>query len=291
MIRSLTRRLLPLATSCLVSALALTAVGCTGVPHFAVPESATEHMEPFDVDRHDEGWNFSWNEKLSFGPWHAHDIDRGWTKHTSSYFQINGRPWNIVFRNWRVFAIEGRHWAWRFGTIDEDMRPDVVRDYSFYLDSHDELAWGVQCGQELTFDWEALTCALRNEETEKVWILAIANQGDAEPVADWLEHAEKEIMTGTLSDGETTWEIVETFRLQNVPIASLEDPTGYYILRDGQLAGAVDLFAEGRVWLDDDGPREPRAAAAAALLLYRSLRAERDERLAARERFHRRHRS
>ncbi|MEM9558637.1 MAG: hypothetical protein AAGC60_30590 [Acidobacteriota bacterium] len=258
----------------LALALALS-VACAGPPSFPLPQTAVERLEPFDVVQPTKR---IWKERFDFGPWHAHNVDRGWTKSMASYFAIEGEPWTIVFRNWKVFAIEGRHWAWRFGSVDESQRPDVVRDYSFNLNTDGELSWGVQCGQELRFDSEALTCALRNEESEKVWILALSNQGAAEPAADWLDNLEKDIMTGTLSDGTTSWDMAETFRLENLPIASLEDPTGYYFLRDGRIAGAVELFGDGRVWLDDSGPDEPRAAAAAALLLYRSLRAEHDDR-------------
>lgn len=255
---------------------ALLATACSSGPAFEpqleLPAKTAQHLEPLDVTSH-SGKKLIWFDRIQYGPYRVEDVDRGWTRSENFYFTIGGERWNLVFRNWKPFAVAGAHWTWQFG--EWDGRPDWVGDYGFELSEDGRPSFSGQCAMELTAGQETVSCALRREADGKVWILALGDVGTV-PAADWLPpfvaHPQ---MAGYLSDEETTYSVLENFgRPHGVPV-TLE--LGYTLARDGRTVAAVDKALEpGRMWLPrvDDEQRDVLAASSAALYLYRGLREE-----------------
>ncbi|MEM9593694.1 MAG: hypothetical protein AAGD06_05500 [Acidobacteriota bacterium] len=261
-------------------AAALTAVGCStstvAPPALELPPDVAERLEPLEITGHKYRNVVFW-ERVKYGEFRVEDVDRGWTRRESSYFTVGGERWNLVFRNWRPFAVAGAHWSWQFEEWDD--RPDWVSDYGFELSQNGQPAWEGQCAMELTADIESMSCALRRLDDGKVWILALGDVG-AEPVADWLPPwVSYPVMAGYLTDDETVVEIHHNIRMPDKRLP-FHVPAGFSLVQGGRTVAAVDKISSPEVmWLprtDDDDLRPALAAAGAALHLYQGLRDEAD---------------
>ena len=255
-------------------AAAVLASGCASGPAFEpqleLSEAQAKHLESHDVTSH-SGKRTIWWDRIQYGPYRVEDVDRGWIHNPNFYFTIGGQRWNLVFRNWKPFAVAGAHWYWEFG--ERDGRPDWTGDYQFELSEGGQPSFEGQCGMEMTAGQESVSCALRRASDGKVWILALGDVG-AVPAADWLPpfvaHPQ---MAGYLSDETTTYQVLENFGRPNGIPVNLE--LGYTLTQEGRTLAAVDKVADpGRMWLprQDDEFRDVLAAGSAALYLYRGLR-------------------
>ncbi len=184
--------------------------------------------------------------KLSFGPYTVTDIRRGWKK-TST---------------WSVFGLKSSKASQRF---------------EFALQNEQGDAWPAECATgvkwkdlqggflegTLTIGLESDTvfACVFGQAPGPIWKLAMS-QGSRDLV-----------LNGILSDGARNIEVRGTRSLQGTPIA-LTEPSGYEFFDGSRPIAAVEVMNAGAVWLDralDPALREPVAAAATALLLYRDI--------------------
>ena len=100
--------------------------------------------------------------------------------------------------------------------------------------------------------------------------------GEGQPGAWNLALAEERggvLLNGTLTDGQTTYRVDGSRQLAGTSIPLMEN-AGFLIYDGPRLVAAVDLVNAGSVRFDQalsPAQREPLAAAAAALLLYRDI--------------------
>ena len=231
------RRLLFLAP------LGLALSGCT-TARMAIPADLESRADAYPcVGR----GGFSISEKFSFGPYDVADVRRGWTHRVA---------WGIVFYE----------------------RSQAIQRYEFTLKSPSGKTWPGQAAtgvrQEDLKDTLAggeLTVGVSRD------VRFIARFGlDGQTNAWTLALAEERggvLLNGTLTDGETAYRIDGTRQLAGTSMPLMEN-AGFLIYDADRLVAAVDLLNAGAVHFDRDLPsakRDPLAAAAAALLLYRDI--------------------
>ena len=103
------------------------------------------------------------------------------------------------------------------------------------------------------------------------WQIALASQGKL---------FQANTLTGTMTDGKTTYGVAMVHKLANAAFASSE-PVGYEIRDQGGVAvAAVQVFNPGHVWIDPRLPADQQtalAAGAVALLVSRSAASDINE--------------
>lgn len=190
---------------------------------------------------------FSLSEQFSFGPYRVENVHRGWTTRTK---------WGIVFfersharQQYEYTLIPPRGEPWQgqaaTGVKKSDLKGTVAGG---------ELTWGLE--SDLNF-----VVQIGRTDAPRAWTLVLA------------EGTRDSTFKGQLSDGTTTYRVEGTHALEGSPIP-LMDTAGYLIYDGTRLLAAIDLINAGSVHLDTRLPaarRDPLAAAAAALLLYRDI--------------------
>ena len=219
------------------------AAGCTAA-RMAIPADLESRSEAYPcVGR----GGFSLSEKFSFGPYEISDIRRGWTHRVA---------WGLVFYErskahqqyeFTLRAPSGKTWQGQAatGVRKEDLKDTVAGG---------ELTWGLSRAVHVVarFGLAGQTNA---------WTLALAEErGDV-------------VLKGTLADGATIYRVEGTRQLAGTSIPLMEN-AGFLIYDGTRLVAAIDLLNAGSVYLDrtlSPARREPLAAAATALLLYRDI--------------------
>ena len=190
---------------------------------------------------------FSLSEKFSFGPYAVSDVHRGWTRRIT---------WTIVFyenskaRQQYEFTLvppSGKSWQGQAatGVRKEDLKGTVAGG---------ELTWGLE--RNVNF-----VARLGRAGQTNAWTLLLA------------EERGNVVLKGLLADGTTSYRVEGTRKLAGTSIPLMEN-AGFLIYDGSRLVAAVDLLNAGSVHFEPSlspAQREPLAAAAAALLLYRDI--------------------
>lgn len=223
--------------------LAFVLAGCT-TARMAIPADLESRAETYPcVGR----GGFSFGETFSFGPYEVADVRRGWTHRVA---------WGIVFYE----------------------RSQAVQRYEFSLKSPSGKIWQGQAATGVrkedlkdTLAGGELTVGISRD------VRFIARFGLAGQTNAWtLALAEERggiLLNGALDDGTTDYRIEGTRQLAGTSMPLMEN-AGFLLYDGNRLVAAVDLLNAGSVHFDRDLPparREPLAAAAAALLLYRDI--------------------
>ena len=190
---------------------------------------------------------FTISEKFSFGPYAVTDVHRGWTRRVT---------WGIVFyehssaRQQYEFTLQapsGRTWHGQAatGATQEDLKTMVARG---------ELTLGVS----RKIDYVA---RLGQPGGDKAWTLVLSEGTGQTP------------LKGSLTSPDSSYHIEGSRQLAGTTIPLMEN-AGFLIRKGSRLVTAVDGLNAGSVFLARElapEEREPLAAAAAALLLYRDI--------------------
>lgn len=193
---------------------------------------------------------FSLAEKFTFGPYAVTDVHRGWTHRVA---------WGIVmYENSRArqqyeFALQassGRSWQGQAatGVRKEDLKGTAAGG---------ELTWGLS--RDVNF-----VARLGLAGQSNAWTLVLAEERGGV------------VLKGLLGNGTATYRVEGTRQLAGTSIPLMEN-AGFLIYAGTRLVAAVDLLNAGSVHFARDltaVQREPLAAAAAALLLYRDISRE-----------------
>ncbi|MGD9782969.1 MAG: hypothetical protein AB7V14_12600 [Kiritimatiellia bacterium] len=223
--------------------LALVLAGCT-TARMAIPADLESRSDAYPcVGR----GGFSLSEKFSFGPYEVFDVRRGWTHRVA---------WGIVFYE----------------------RSQAVQRYEFALQSPSGKIWQGQAAtgvrQEDLKDTLAggeLTVGV-SRDVRFIARFGLAGQTNAWTLA-LAEERGGVLLNGTLTGGKAAYRIDGTRQLAGTSMPLMEN-AGFLIYDETRLVAAVDLLNAGSVHFDRNLPsarREPLAAAAAALLLYRDI--------------------
>jgi hypothetical protein len=190
---------------------------------------------------------FSLSEQFSFGPYEVVDVHRGWTRRIT---------WSIVMyanskaRQQVEFTLKvpsGKIWQGQAvtGVRQEDFKGTVAGG---------ELTWGLD--RDVNF-----VAHLGLTGQTNAWTLLLA------------EERGNVILKGLLANGSTTYRVEGTRQLAGTSLPLMEN-AGFLLYAGSRLVAAVDLLNAGSVHFDNSlspAQREPLAAAATALLLYRDI--------------------
>ena len=187
------------------------------------------------------------SETFSFGPYAVAEVRRGWTRRVAwgllLYERSRARQqYEITLR-----APSGRTWQGQAatGVRKEDFQGTVAGG---------ELTWGL--ARDVDF-----VARLGLAGSSNAWTLALA------------EERAGVVLQGSLSDGSATYRVEGSRQLAGTPMPLMEN-AGFLVYAGTRLVAAVDLLNAGSVHFDralTAAQREPLAAAAAALLLYRDI--------------------
>lgn len=190
---------------------------------------------------------FSFGERFSFGPYEVADVRRGWTRRVT---------WGIlIYENSRArqqyeFSLRtpgGKTWQGQAATHvrKEDLKDTVAGG---------ELTWGL--AREVSLVAQFGVAGQTN-----AWTLALA------------EERGNVVLKGTLASGAAAYRIEGSRQLAGTSMPLMEN-AGFLVFDGTRLVAAVDLLNAGSVHFANDlapARRDPLAAAAAALLLYRDI--------------------
>ena len=217
--------------------------GCT-TARMAVPPDLESRAEAFPcVGR----GGFSLSETFSFGPYEVSDVRRGWTRRVA---------WGLVFyesskaRQEIEFTLQtpsGQTWQGQaaIGVRKKDLQGTA---------GGGELTWGL------------------DREVNYVARFGLPGASDAWTLALAEEHGDI-VLKGSLSGAGQSYRVEGSRQLAGTPMPLMEN-AGFLILDGTRLVAAVDVLNAGSVHFDralTPAQRDPLAAAAAALLLYRDI--------------------
>ena len=222
----------------------LALAGCT-TARMAIPADLESRSDVYPcVGR----GGFTLSEKFTFGPYEVFDVRRGWTHRVTWSLALYERSKARQQCEFTLRMPSGRKWQGQAatGVRKQDLKDTVAGG---------ELTWGL--ARDVNF--VARLCLARQTNA---WTLALA------------EERSGILLNGTLTDGQATYRIEGTRQLAGSSMPLMEN-AGFLIYDGPRLVAAVDLVNAGAVHFDKALPaliqREPLAAAAAALLLYRDI--------------------
>jgi hypothetical protein len=193
-----------------------------------------------------QGWKRL--ERLHFGPFSVHDVDRSLTK-----------GGDLRFGSEKIAFYEGSKRRQTFG---------------FLVSSDGILSWRGAAATNL--HRRALERGIEVELKNQSGFAATLSPADGSGLPWILELTEKgeRPLAGALKQGARTIEVAGTNRLAGSRLP-LGDTTGYVFREEDQVLAAVQTLNNGAVWLAPDlSPdlRGPLIAAISALLLFEELR-------------------
>ncbi len=234
----------PLPFRCLPGILlAFLLAGCQSA-RMAIPADLEARSEAFPcVGR----GGFTVTERFSFGPYQVTDVHRGWTRRVT---------WGIVFyehsnaRQQYEFTLQapsGKTWHGQAatGATQEDLKTMVARG---------ELTLGLS--RKIDF-----VARIGQPGEDQAWTLVLSEGNGRSP------------LKGSFSRADSAYHIEGSRQLAGSTIPLMEN-AGFLVRKGPRLVAAVDGINAGSVFLDRElspAEREPLAAAAAALLLYRDI--------------------
>ena len=219
------------------------AAGCT-TARMAIPADLESRADAYPcVGR----GGFTLSEKFSFGPYDVVDVRRGWTHRVAWSIALYERSRARQQYEFALRAPSGQTWRGQAatGVRKQDLKDTVAGG---------ELTWGL--ARDVNF-----VANLGLDNQTNAWTLALAEERGGI------------LLNGTLTDGQATYRIEGTRQLAGSSIPLMEN-AGFLIYDGTRLVAAVDLVNAGSVRFDQaltPAQREPLAAAAAALLLYRDI--------------------
>ncbi len=190
---------------------------------------------------------FTLSEKFSFGPYDVVDVRRGWTHRVAWSIALYERSRARQQYEFALRAPSGQTWRGQAatGVRKQDLKDTVAGG---------ELTWGLT--REVNF-----VARLGRDGEPGAWNLALAEERGGV------------LLNGTLTDGQTAYRVEGSRQLAGTSIPLMEN-AGFLIYDGTRLVAAIDLVNAGSVRFDQSltsEKREPLAAAAAALLLYRDV--------------------
>ena len=219
------------------------AAGCT-TARMAIPADLESRADAYPcVGRS----GFTLSEKFSFGPYDVVDVRRGWTHRSAWRIALYERSRARQQYEFSLRMPSGRRWQGQAatGVRKQDLKDTVAGG---------ELTWGL--ARDVNF-----VANLGLDNQTNAWTLALAEERGGI------------LLNGTLTDGQATYRIEGTRQLAGSSIPLMEN-AGFLIYDGTRLVAAVDLVNAGSVRFDQaltPAQRDPLAAAAAALLLYRDI--------------------
>ena len=222
----------------------LALAGCT-TARMAIPADLESRSDVYPcVGR----GGFTLSEKFTFGPYEVFDVRRGWTHRVTWSLALYERSKARQQCEFTLRMPSGRKWQGQAatGVRKQDLKDTVAGG---------ELTWGL--ARDVNF-----VANLGLDNQTNAWTLALAEERGGI------------LLNGTLTDGQATYRIEGTRQLAGSSMPLMEN-AGFLIYDGPRLVAAVDLVNAGAVHFDKALPaliqREPLAAAAAALLLYRDI--------------------
>lgn len=235
------RNILPLG---LMTAFLLSlAAGCT-TARMAVPADLEARSDVYPcVGR----GGFTLSEKFSFGPYDVVDVHRGWTHRVAWSIAAYERSRARQQYEFSLRTPSGQTWQGQAatGVRQQDLKDTVAGG---------ELTWGLS--REVNF-----VARIGRAGPTKAWTLALGEERGGV------------LLNGALTDGQTTYRVDGSRQLAGSPMPLMEN-AGFLIYDGTRLIAAIDAVNAGSVRFDQTlapAQREPLAAAAAALLLYRDI--------------------
>lgn len=221
----------------------LVLAGCT-TARMAIPPDLESRSDAYPCAGRG---GFTLSEKFSFGPYEIADVRRGWTHRVAWGIALYERSRARQSYEYTLRAPSGRSWQGQAatGVRKQDLKDNVAGG---------ELTWGLT--REVNF-----VARLGRDGDSGAWNLALAEERGGV------------LLNGTLTDGQTTYRIDGSRQLAGTSMPLMEN-AGFLIYDGPRLVAAVDLVNAGSVRFDQalaPAQREPLAAAAAALLLYRDI--------------------
>ena len=229
-----------------VFALAL-AAGCREAQMASPPELS--QTPPMKVSGRQ---GFGFNNDISFGPFRATGISRGWRETTAWAFFS---PENYNSKQSSEFTLQSLGGLTLKANCATNV-DQVVAERFLGSGSNPVRVSEVLAGRT------NYICGFKPVEGGPDWKLALG--------AD----AMRPLLAGVVSNGSQTIRVQGTNQLEGSHIP-LSEPTGYRFSLNGRAVGAVEVINDGRVWLAPDLTQEQQsalAASAAALMIYRDLR-------------------
>ena len=220
------------------------AAGCT-TARMAIPADLEARADVYPcVGR----GGFAFGETFTFGPYEVFNVRRGWTRRVAWSIAPYERARARQQYEFSLRMPSGRRWHGQAatGVRKQDLKNAVAGG---------ELTWGL--ARDVNF---VAGLGLANQTNG--WTLALAEERGGI------------LLNGTLTDGQATYRIEGTRQLAGSSMPLMEN-AGFLVYDGTRLVAAVDLVNAGAVHFDQALPaliqREPLAAAAAALLLYRDI--------------------
>lgn len=208
---------------------------------------------PSDLEARSETWpcigrgGFTLSEQFTFGPYQVENVHRGWTTKTA---------WGLLFfershtRQQVEYTLQGPKGAPWQGQAATGVRKSDLKG----MVAGGDLTWGID--SDLNF-----VVHIGQGEKANAWTLVLA-EGNYDST-----------LKGQFSDGKTTYRVEGSHKLAGSSMP-LMDTSGYLIYKGKKPIAAVDVLNAGSVTFDSAlsaSKRDPLAAAAAALLLYKDI--------------------
>ena len=219
------------------------AAGCT-TARMAIPADLEARSDVYPcVGR----GGFTLSEKFSFGPYDVVDVRRGWTRRVAWSIAVYERSRARQQFEFALHTPAGQTWQGQAatGVRKQDLKDTVAGG---------ELTWGL--AHDVGF-----VARFGRAGQATAWNLALAEERGGI------------LLNGTLTDGQATYRVEGTRQLAGSSMPLMEN-AGFLIYDGARLVAAVDLVNAGAVRFDQEltpTQREPLAAAAVALLLYRDI--------------------
>lgn len=234
-----------------LSLAALQLTGCA-LAKMELPQTLSQEAKPLKVEKDYAFWIFGLRG-LDFGGYQVTNYKSGWTDNTS--FGIGGYEDSRSKDKFEFKLAAGPGGPqWKGRCSEYASRKKVSKDF---------------LGGTLSTSFNrraTLDCAFAADSTLPTWKLALTLQKGK----DWTEGG---MLGGELSDGTRKLQVEGNDRFEGATMRN-DGPTGFSIVDNGKVVGAVQLVNANIVWLDpaaekDLGPT--LALATSALLLQKNL--------------------
>lgn len=221
----------------------------------ALPATLSKDAKPMPVQKTFKFWIFGLKQ-LDFGTYKVSDYHSGWQQGSSAGVKTSKVGYDADKSKqkfeFKLTADQGKTWA---GRCAEAASKRTVSS---------KLLGGLSADLERQ---ATLDCTFQLEQGQVPWILALSLQTDGKGLL------KEESLGGELTDGTRKYKVKSINEMEGMSLSS-GDPTGFSILDEAKVLGAVQVINKPLVWMDPAVEPDlgvPLAMASTALMLQKGL--------------------